>query len=106
MCDNCTDSTTDRVRWHREVGAILGFPSCCVEAFVSDLINPPPDHRGAAVARGGVNLGPRSEAEKARMRPLLEAITPDGRVVDSILDGTHLYVPCAEHVGVPGWEDW
>lgn len=84
---------------HRAIGRILGYPECCVEAWIADGDRLP--NRGVMVER---------------LRTPSEAIALAGQVSDLLgrtwprppAPPTHdlrkAYVPCPAHVGAPGWE--
>lgn len=78
---------------HRRIGAILGFPACCVEAWVA---NP----SGAALRRGTVIGPPRSNAERERMRA--EACKVSGKPSFPVGYAGE-YVPCEAHMHGAGW---
>lgn len=57
---------------HRAIGRILGFPSCCVEAWIADLADPaaePP-----AAARGGIHERMRTYHEVEALHAAVSAL--------------------------------
>ncbi len=81
---------------HRRLGQILGYPICCVEAFVADTSNYKAKRRGLVV------LPDRSPDDIMRVE--LEASLMLGRLYTT---GNHRqYVPCAACVGSEGWISW
>lgn len=76
---------------HRRIGALLGFPSCCVEAWV----------RGetAAMSHGSILVRERTPEEADAINAEVSAML--GREWTGA--GAMQYVPCPAHVGAPGW---
>jgi hypothetical protein len=79
---------------HRVIGLLLGYPECCVEAFVADRVT----EVHSAIERGTIAEHFRSDEEIAR---LIAAGVPP-RVLDG--DTFKRWVPCERHVGAAGWE--
>lgn len=76
---------------HAIIGIILGFPACCVEAWVADNDN-------AAIRRGAIHVRGRSPIEA---RILSDAL---GLPLDGVQ--SMQYVPCENCIGQSGWFDW
>lgn len=83
---------------HRAIGRILGFPSCCVEAWIAGLGSDPPQ----GVDRGCIMERYREPAEGVRLDAAVSSLL--GRPWSACTrDPRKAYVPCAAHVGAPGW---
>lgn len=75
---------------HIRLGAVLGFPSCCIAEWIEDT------WQGIAsgAERGSVTLRVRSDAEIDDLRPRLDAITHPGWTDSMKYDPRVCYVPC------------
>lgn len=80
---------------HRIIGAALGMPSCCVEAFIVSIRREQP----CAVIRGSYTLGITHERPEGL--PAWWGRNDDG--TDAIAGTDNVYVPCAACLGGPGW---
>lgn len=82
---------------HRQIGTALGFPSCCVEAWIASRPFEPP----MAARNGRVHLGIRE------MRPdgLPDWWSKDAYGDDTLAGASIVYVPCDSCAGphTPGW---
>lgn len=85
---------------HRAIGAILGFPACCVEAFIADRLAGEP----AAVKRGTVfEPNARTPEQVADCNMQISGLLAK----DDKTAGAHrLYVPCKDHMHTPNWSPW
>lgn len=99
-CPDCdfTPAFAEHVRYWRMVGAILGYPKCCVEAWVADRVAEhtlPDVRRPSARLRGTVNHGPRTPHNREAVREAVAALRgdplPEG--YDDMYD-VRQYVPC------------
>jgi hypothetical protein len=89
---------------HRAIGRILGFPSCCVEAFVADVPHGIPSgaERGVVIERDRTVEEMRALAQ--RVSELLGRPWPTGGFDPLLEDMRKAYVPCPAHVGSEGWQ--
>lgn len=78
---------------HREVGRILGYPPCCVEAFVT----------GGTARSRGVVCGPDRSCEDLR-RTEIEVGEVIGHEWEN--DASFCYVPCEACVGSVGYRTY
>ncbi len=86
--------TTDQ---ERRIGEILGYPACCVEAFVSD-----PGDKNKALRRGLIVLPNRSPENAARVSEQISELL--GRSWKT--SGRAQYVPCRSCMGSAGWHSF
>jgi len=70
---------------HRQLGKLLGFPECCIEAWIADPLP------GQGIRRGYIHLGSRSLEEARCLNAQISAIL--GRKWRT--DGEIRYVPCS-----------
>lgn len=82
---------------HRQIGAALGYPLCCVKEWIAD-----PYH--AAIRRGGVWRGLRT----SRPEGLPDAWMRDAEGIDTLVGTVSVYVPCTACSGphTEGWGPW
>lgn len=85
---------------HRQIGAALGFPSCCVEQWIADRRT----EVASAVERGSVTLGQRL----TRPQGLPPGWCTDYYGNDTLVGSEITYVPCSDCAGphTEGWESW
>jgi hypothetical protein len=79
---------------HRQIGLALGYPPCCVEAWITTT----PQGKPIAMIRGSVTLGPRL----TRPEGLPDGWSPDLLTSDPWIK----FVPCRNCIGRPGWIGW
>lgn len=75
---------------HILLAAALGYPSCCITAWIEDR----PLGIASGAERGGITMHVRSDAEIDALRPRLDAIAWEGWTDCMRTDPRAHYVPC------------
>lgn len=83
---------------HRALGRILGYPECCIDAFLEG-----PEQ--AARHRGTIFVRYRTPEERETLKIQARIIAGFEGLPDEVFREVE-YVPCEAHIGSSGWRAW